>query len=144
MYMSCMKLLESSSPSTQSHAPFYTPQPFAGLELTVHLLGLSPVCTLMCISNLYLALKGLWSRLQSLQKQVKSSPLRWSMWFLSTCFTRSSLLSHILSQSIHWHCVTFKIKKNLLPIFRHGLGKHSETKLAWTLFTILTIHHSGC
>ena len=79
-------------------------------KLTVHLLGLSPVWTRMWISSLYLALKGLWSRLQSLQKQVKSSPLRWSIWFLSTCFTRSSLLSHILSQSIHWHCVTCKVR----------------------------------
>lgn len=53
--------------------------------LTVHLWGFSPVCLLMCTTNMYWALKGFCSLEQSSQRHTNSFFSPW-MWSLLICW----------------------------------------------------------
>lgn len=69
-------------------------------KFIMYLLGFSFECIFMWMSSLQRALKGLQRRTQFVQKQVKFSFLRWSMWFFLMCRISFFCCSQVVQQFI--------------------------------------------
>lgn len=75
--------------------------------LTVHLCGFSPVCLLICTTNIYCALNGFSLRLQFSHRQTKLFLFAW-IWSLLICLTKSSWVGNSVLHSFQWQFVSIK------------------------------------